>query len=155
MVRTGVGLIFGGHSQAADNPRDMRAVAVPGAIERVAVRLRFVSHPVVVFPGKIPAIDFGRGERVGLYLTGVISFIGASSASSTEHRVGVVDPRVDHRDPDSFAVEPCLPCAPGGLCADGRDAFLGEQPVCPRPLDPLYVGELGQSRDGRRGNAHP
>ena len=126
MVRAVVRLALGGHAHTADDPRNVRAVAVAGAVERVAVRLRFVVLAIVVFPGKIPAIDLGCGEGAGLYLTGVVGFIGASSAGSAKHRVGVVDAGIDHRNPDSLTVKTGFPCAPGGFGPNSRYAFLGE-----------------------------
>ena len=148
MVRTVVRLALGGHAHTPDDPRNVRAVAVAGAIERVAVRLGFVVLAIVVFSGKIPAIDLGCGERAGLYLTGVVGFIGAARAGSAKHRVGVVDAGIDHRDPDALAVKTGFPRAPGGFRADGGDTFLSEQAVRPWPLNPLHTGELGQAGDG-------
>ena len=154
MVRTVIRLALGGHAHTPDDPRNVRAVAVAGTVERVAVRLRFIVLSIVVFPGEIPAIDLGRGERARLYLTGVVGFIGAARAGSAKHRVGVVDAGIDHRNPYALAVKTGLPRTPGGFRADSRDTFLGEQPIRPWPLDPLHAGELGQAENGRRGDTH-
>ena len=128
-------------------------MAVSRAVKRVAVRLGLVAFAIVVFSGKIPSADFVCGERAGLYLTGVVGFIGASSASSAKHRVGVVYAGIDHRNPDSLPVKAGFARAPSGLGPHGWDAFFGEQPIRPWAFDPHHAGELGQVSDGFRGNS--